>query len=318
MRIAFVGKGGSGKSTVSSLFIQYLINKEKKVLAIDADINMHVSSLLGMKRNPDLALSEQDNAKQIRKYLKGQNNKIKNYKHIVKTTPPGIGSNLITLQDENDIIKKFSQKISDNSYYMFVGTYTSEEIGTACYHTNLAVFENILSHSVLKKDEWIVADMVAGTDAFSNTLHAQFDAIILVIEPTPEGVSVYEQYTKLASDAGVDKNLYVIGNKIEDETDLSYLKQKVGDRLLGGFTLKKEIKQARQKDLPLNINILSNNEQNLLKSIIDLEEKKGVDHERKLRMLHELHKKYVAQDYIINEHGDITSQIDVLFQYPKS
>ena len=38
MKIAFVGKGGSGKSTMTSLFIRYLQAKaERDVLAIDAD-----------------------------------------------------------------------------------------------------------------------------------------------------------------------------------------------------------------------------------------------------------------------------------------
>ncbi len=317
MKIAFVGKGGSGKSTTTSLFIQYLLRNNKTVLAIDADINIHVSGLLGIERNPDLALSEHSNVALIRKHLKGDNNRIKDYKHIVKTTPPGKGSSLVSIDKEDYLIKKFAHKFADNGYYMFVGTYDSDEIGTACYHTNLAIFENILSHTVLKKDEWIVSDMVAGTDAFSNTLHAQFDAIILVIEPTPEGTSVYEQYMQLAKDAGVGENLYVVGNKIEDEADLEYLKQKIGDKLLGGFMLKREIKQARQQDIPLDIAILSEQELALFERIVELIERKGEDREKKLHLLHELHKKYVAQDYIVNAYGDISDQIDVTFQYPQ-
>ena len=45
MKIAFVGKGGAGKTTVSSLFCLYY-SKNKSVLAIDADINMHMAELL--------------------------------------------------------------------------------------------------------------------------------------------------------------------------------------------------------------------------------------------------------------------------------
>jgi len=316
MKIAFVGKGGSGKSTTTSLFIQYLLKNNKKVLAIDADINMHISGLLNIDRNPNLALSENSNVAAIRKHLKGNNQKIKDYTQIVKTTPPGKGSNLLSINENDFILKNFATKFGNSSYYMYVGTYESNEIGTACYHTNLAIFENILSHSFVDNDEWIVADMVAGTDAFSNTLHAQFDAVVLVIEPTPEGASVYEQYIKLAKDAGVDENLYVVGNKIEDDSDFAYLQEKVGQRLLGGFTLKKEIKQARQRNLSLDLSMLSKDELDLFKKIVHLIEKKGADYEKKLQLLHELHKRYVAQDYIINAFGDITSQIDVDFHYP--
>jgi CO dehydrogenase maturation factor len=318
MKIAFVGKGGSGKSTTTSLFIQYLLKKKKTVLAIDADINMHVSSLLGIQKDESLAISENSNKADIRKHLKGENEKIKNYSQVVKTTPPGKGSNLITLTKANYIMKTYTQEFTPNGYYMFVGTYESDEIGTACYHTNLAIFENILSHTILGKDEWIVSDMVAGTDAFSNTLHAQFDAIVLVIEPTPEGVSVYEQYLKLAQDADVAQNLYVVGNKIEDEADLSYLQKKIGEKLLGAFWLKRKIKLARQIDIPLDLTMLKDDELKLFEKIQTLIEKKGEDREKKLKHLHKLHRKYVAQDYITNEFGDISTQIDESFTYPQA
>lgn len=51
MRIAFVGKGGSGKITLSAFFSQY-IKDQAPVLVIDADLNMHLPSLLGFEELP--------------------------------------------------------------------------------------------------------------------------------------------------------------------------------------------------------------------------------------------------------------------------
>ncbi|GHO43180.1 hypothetical protein KSX_13430 [Ktedonospora formicarum] len=48
MRVAFVGKGGSGKTTFSSLFCRYLADLEASVIAIDADINQHLGMALGL------------------------------------------------------------------------------------------------------------------------------------------------------------------------------------------------------------------------------------------------------------------------------
>ena len=39
MRIAFVGKGGSGKTTAAALFSRHLATGGAPVLAVDADIN---------------------------------------------------------------------------------------------------------------------------------------------------------------------------------------------------------------------------------------------------------------------------------------
>ncbi|GAA4126965.1 hypothetical protein GCM10022416_01200 [Actinomadura keratinilytica] len=48
VKVAFVGKGGSGKTTLSSLFIRHLAAEGVPVVAIDADINQHLGVALGM------------------------------------------------------------------------------------------------------------------------------------------------------------------------------------------------------------------------------------------------------------------------------
>ena len=50
MKIAFAGKGGSGKTTLSSLFVRYLAAQGLPVVAIDADINQHLAEALGASR----------------------------------------------------------------------------------------------------------------------------------------------------------------------------------------------------------------------------------------------------------------------------
>ncbi len=43
MKIAFAGKGGSGKTTLSSLFVRHLAGQGLPVVAVDADINQHLA-----------------------------------------------------------------------------------------------------------------------------------------------------------------------------------------------------------------------------------------------------------------------------------
>jgi CO dehydrogenase maturation factor len=47
VRIAFVGKGGSGKTTTAAAFSRYLAAQGQPVVAVDADINQHLAVALG-------------------------------------------------------------------------------------------------------------------------------------------------------------------------------------------------------------------------------------------------------------------------------
>jgi CO dehydrogenase maturation factor len=56
----------------------------------------------------------------------------------------------------------------------------------------------------------------------------------LVAEPTVKGLSVYKQYKDYAKDYKV--TLKVIGNKVENQDDVKFLREHVGDDLLTTFS----------------------------------------------------------------------------------
>ncbi len=49
MRIAFLGKGGSGKTTTAASFIRHAASKHPFVLAFDADVNAHLAGALSVE-----------------------------------------------------------------------------------------------------------------------------------------------------------------------------------------------------------------------------------------------------------------------------
>ena len=223
MKIAFVGKGGSGKTTIAGLFSRYLAQENTPVLAIDADINQHLAMIVGfsasdVNKMPHLS----DNFELVKHHCDGNNNRVQDPKYIIKTTPPGRGSRFLRLPPNDDILRKLS--IYKNGIHLIsVGGFHSEDIGTKCYHAKTGSVEYLLNHIVEQRTEYIVVDMTAGADAFASGLFTRFDVTCLVVEPTQQSLSVYEQYKNYASEYGV--NIQVIANKVEDEQDLEFIER---------------------------------------------------------------------------------------------
>src|SRR5688572_28540794 len=97
MKVAFVGKGGSGKTTLAALFSRSLQAGGRPVLAIDADINQHLAVALGAPESDASQLPALGNIMHlIKEYLTGDNPRVTPHT-MIKTTPPGRGSRLVRI-----------------------------------------------------------------------------------------------------------------------------------------------------------------------------------------------------------------------------
>ncbi|WP_031076277.1 ATP-binding protein [Streptomyces sp. NRRL WC-3742] len=237
MKIAFVGKGGSGKTTLSALFIRHLAASGRPVIAVDADINQHLGPALGLTDAQAAALPALGaRLPEIKEYLRGDNPLIRSADEMIKTTPPGRGSRLLRIVEENPVYAACARPIAldeGSVRLLATGAFAEEDLGVACYHSKVGAVELLLNHLLDGPDEYLVTDMTAGSDSFASGLFTRFDLTFLVAEPTRKGVSVYRQYRDYARDFGVQ--LRVIGNKVQGPDDLAFLRREVGDDLLTTF-----------------------------------------------------------------------------------
>jgi CO dehydrogenase maturation factor len=148
---------------------------------------------------------------------------------MIKTTPPGRGSRLLRLLDDDPVHTPHLQRVGGVPL-MVTGEFEESDLGVACYHSKLGAVELYLNHLVDGPGEYVVVDMTAGADAFASGLFTRFDMTFLVAEPTRKGVSVYRQYRDHAEEFGIP--VAVIGNKVTGEDDLLFLKEHVGEHLL--------------------------------------------------------------------------------------
>lgn len=308
MKVAFVGKGGSGKTTLSALFAIYL-SKSSSVMAIDADINQHLAVSLGAIPRQILGIPKLGaEADHLKKYLRGHNPFINEGK-MIKTTPPGQGSKLIRVGECNPIYDYFARNIN-GIRFLATGTFAEDELGLKCYHSKLGSVELLLSHLIDDSNEYVVVDMTAGADAFAGGMFMKFDVTFLVVEPTIKSLAVYEQYKNYSQ--GYDINLKVIGNKIETPQDVDFLKQYVKTDLVAVFDHSNYVR-AQEKGNRQPINQLEQKNLSALKRIKKIVDFTKKDWSKFYEQQVELHKR-TALSWANKDLGeDLLQQIDPQF-----
>jgi CO dehydrogenase maturation factor len=311
VKIAFVGKGGSGKTTLSALLCRHLAAAGRPVLAVDADINQHPGAALGL---PDevLPVPVGEHLGEIKDYLRGDNPRIPSADVMVKTTPPGTGSRLLTLAEDNPVWSRFALD-AGGVRLLATGAFTEADLGVACFHSKTGAVELLLNHLLDGAGEYVVVDMTAGADAFASGLFSRFDHTFLVCEPTRQGVSVYRQYRDYAADFEV--RVSVLGNKVTDAEDVAYLRREVGDGLLAWFTQSAPVR-AMEQGRGFDLDDLEQANRSALTAVQAAVDATVQDRDRFVAQMHAIHLRN-AHAWANDATGvDLAAQIDPGFRYP--
>ncbi len=197
MKIAVCGKGGSGKSTVTTLLAKELAGKGKKVLVIDSDeSNYGLCRQLGMELPMDFTAFFGGKEKALKDMM------LSNFSHqffngtwTLRDIPGGYYS------EKGGVKLMASGKI-----------HTANE-GCACTMGNIII--QFIEHLVLLEDEYALMDMEAGIEHFGRGIDNGVDLILMVAEPSYESLTLTGKVLELGQSIG--KPVYFVLNKVEDE-----------------------------------------------------------------------------------------------------
>jgi len=204
MKIAISGKGGVGKTLLSSLLSKTFSESGYSVLAIDADPDANLAANLGFP-NPEsiTPISELHE-------LIGERVGVK----------PGQSGSFFKLNPKvDDLPEKYAAKI-DGIRLMVMGRI--KRGGTGCYCPEGALLQALLAHLLLQRDEVVIMDMEAGIEHLTRGTAKAVDKLIIVVEPGRRSLETAQRIFELAEDLGL-KNVAVVGNKIQNSSQKQFI-----------------------------------------------------------------------------------------------
>lgn len=197
--IAVAGKGGVGKTSISAAIVKLLVQKypDKKILAIDADPAVGLSTALGI----DVKMTIDD----IRK-------------EIVETVEDGQTKAAIELL--GDARYKIFDALVETDGFAFIAVGRPESAG--CYCKINSYLKEVIS--LISNDfDYVVIDGEAGIEQINRRVMEKVTHLLLVSDASKKGTQVISTIKSVADELVMYKKIGVIINRLPDESVIPYI-----------------------------------------------------------------------------------------------
>lgn len=197
--IAVAGKGGVGKTSISAAIVKLLVQKypDKKILAIDADPAVGLSTALGI----DVKMTIDD----IRK-------------EIVETVEDGQTKAAIKLL--GDARYKIFDALVETDGFAFIAVGRPESAG--CYCKINSYLKEVIS--LISNDfDYVVIDGEAGIEQINRRVMEKVTHLLLVSDASKKGTQVISTIKSVADELVMYEKIGVIINRLPDESVIPYI-----------------------------------------------------------------------------------------------
>ena len=226
MKLAITGKGGVGKTTLSSTLARLYADEGRTVLAADVDPDANLGLALGLSQQEVDEIIPISRMRTLVEERTGANEANKFFK-----LNPYVA----------DIPEKYAKEINGVKL-LVMGTVDLG--GSGCVCPEHVMLKAVLSNLTYRKNDVVIMDMEAGLEHLGRGTAMNMDQFIVVIEPGARSVQTYHNVKRLAKDLGV-KRVRVVANKVRDEQDEAFIRSQIPEEdLLGCIHYNSEIIDA--------------------------------------------------------------------------
>jgi len=218
LKIAISGKGGVGKTTLTSLLAHHYAQQGRRVLAIDADPSPCLGPALGFS---DTTLMDMLPISEMSDLIAERTG----------STPNAGSGGMFKLNPKvSDIPDQFSASLG-NIRLLLLGAV--QKGGSGCICPASTLLKQLVRHTLLERDEVVILDLYAGVEHLGRGTADSVDVMLAVAEPTNRSMRTVRQVQALARDIGIHKVL-LVGNKANGPEDRAFFEDAARDIPLAG------------------------------------------------------------------------------------
>jgi CO dehydrogenase maturation factor len=226
MRVAFVGKGGAGKSAIAGTFARALARRGEPVLTIDSDPMPGLAFSLGLERE-DTPMPE-DTVVERQAGEEGPRFRLR----------PGLTA--------LDAIEQFAATGPDGVRFLQFGKLRGH---SAAIQKSQFAFMQIIDQLPDDLPWSVVGDLPGGTRQPFAGWGDYAHTFIAVIEPTAKSMLAGRRLARLAARPEGPARIVAVANKVREEGDAELVARRTGLRVIGSVPYDEDFAEAERRAL---------------------------------------------------------------------